>query len=190
MKWLFNVAVLGVGAMLAVQAAGQTTSKPPPKPAPSPLKPVSSAAGSKSDPAMNLYAGMRQGPIQHTARRPVFVPPPAVIELDEITPPADMPQVLNAEDRERYRRIFQAQSAGHWADADAEIARLGDKTLMGYVGAQRYLATGYTAKYEQLASWLQDYNDHPEAPAIYKLAIARRPKGAGDLTPSTFTSQQ
>lgn len=190
MKLVINMVALGVGAMLAVQALGQTT-KPPPKPAPSPLKPVSSTGPSKADPAMNPYAGVRLGPIQHNvARRPVFVPPPAVIELDEIAPPADMPQVLNAEDRERYRRIFQAQSGGHWADADAEIAKLGDKTLMGYVGAQRLLATTYTARYEQLAAWLQDYNDHPDAPAIYKLALARRTKGSGELTPATFTGQQ
>ncbi len=37
---------------------------------------------------------------------------------------------------------------------------------MGYVGAQRYLASGYPARYDQLAQWLQDYNDHPDAPAI------------------------
>ena len=32
----------------------------------------------------------------------------------------------------------------------------------------------YQAKYEELAAWLQEYNDHPDAPAIYKLALARR----------------
>ena len=49
---------------------------------------------------------------------------------------------------------------------------------MGYVGAQRLLSPGYQAKYDQLAAWLQDYNDHPDAPAIYRLALARRPTGS------------
>src|SRR6187549_1533188 len=120
------------------------------------------------------------------ARHPVFVPPPPVIELDEMSPP-DLPTVLSNEERDRYRRIFQAQAGGQWADADAEIAKLGDKVLMGYVGAQRLLSSTYQAQYEQLAGWLQEYNDHPDAPAIYKLALARRPKGgAGDLTPASF----
>jgi soluble lytic murein transglycosylase len=57
---------------------------------------------------------------------------------------------------------------------------------MGYVGAQRLLATNYQATYEQLAAWLQDYNDHPDAPAIYKLAVTRKPKGSGELTPASF----
>ncbi len=48
---------------------------------------------------------------------------------------------------------------------------------MGYVGAQRLLSPSYPARYEQLAAWLQDYNDHPDAPAIYRLALARRTPG-------------
>ena len=80
-------------------------------------------------------------PLAHhpVVRRPVFVPPPPVIELDEISPP-DLPKALSDEERDRYRRIFQAQASGQWAAADAEIAQLKDKTLMGYVGAQRLLS--------------------------------------------------
>ena len=57
---------------------------------------------------------------------------------------------------------------------------------MGYVGAQRLLSPNYPARYEQLAAWLQDYNDNPDAPAIYRLALARRPAGGAELTPATF----
>ncbi len=85
--------------------------------------------------------------------------------------------MIDAAQLDLYRHIFQDQAAGQWGQADAEIARLTDKTLMGYVGAQRLLAHNYTARYDQLAAWLQDYNDHPDAPAIYRLAVARRPKG-------------
>jgi soluble lytic murein transglycosylase-like protein len=119
-------------------------------------------------------------------RHPVFVPPPPVIELDEMAIVPDLPTVLSTEDRDRYRRILQAQAANQWAQADAEIAQVGDKTLMGYVGAQRLLATGYPARYDQLAAWLQEYNDHPDAPAIYKLALARRTSGGAELTAASF----
>jgi soluble lytic murein transglycosylase-like protein len=118
-------------------------------------------------------------------RRPVFVPPPPVIELDEMPAP-DLPKALSDQERDRYRRIFQAQSGGQWAAADAEIAQLKDNTLMGYVGAQRLLSPGYQASYDQLAAWLQDYNDHPDAPAIYRLAVARRTPGSAELTPASF----
>lgn len=175
MKRFLHVVVVGAITALATAALAQTA-KPPAKPAPA-AKPVAAVAATK--------------PIQAAAprRNAVFVPPPPVIELDEIAPPADLPTVLSNEDRDRYRRIFQDQAAGHWAQADAEIAKLGDKTLMGYVGAQRFLAKNYTAKFPELASWLQEYNDHPDAPAIYRLAIARRAPGQGDLTPSSFVGQ-
>jgi hypothetical protein len=70
--------------------------------------------------------------------------------------------------------------------ADAEIAKARDKTLMGYVGAQRLLSPGYTARYEQLAAWLQEYNDHPDAPAIYKLASVAPHTGRGRPYAASF----
>ncbi len=165
--------VLGTACMLAASALAQTATKPPPKPAPA-AKPA--VARPAAHPVVQ-------------ARRPVFVPPPPVIEIDEAAVVADLPTVLDADNRDRYRRIFQAQSSAQWGQADAEIAKLTDKTLMGYVGAQRLLAHGYPARYDQLAAWLQDYNDHPDAPAIYRLAVARRTPGAGELTPASFVSQ-
>jgi soluble lytic murein transglycosylase-like protein len=186
MKQFLNVVLVGAVTTLAVQAMAQTT-RPPAKPAPSPLNPVSAA----NRPASNSYAGFKPAPA-HAApvRHPVFVPPADVIELDEMAPPPDLPQVMNNQERERYRSIFHAQANGRWGDADAEIAKLSDKTLMGYVGAQRLLARNYTARYEQLAAWLQEYNDHPDAPAVYRLALARRPRGGGELTPASFVNQQ
>ena len=173
MKRFLCVVVVGAMTALATAALAQTA-KPPAKPAPA-AKPVAAVAATK--------------PIQAAAprRNAVFVPPPPVIELDEIAPPADLPRVLSNDDRDRYRRIFQDQAAGHWAQADAEIAKLGDKTLMGYVGAQRLLAKNYTAKFPELASWLQEYNDHPDAPAIYKLAMARRTPGSGAVSYTHLT---
>lgn len=175
MKHIVRVAALGVASAIAASAFAQTTSKPPSKPA-SAVKPVAAVA----TPAKAV--------VHRPVARAVFVPPPPVIELDEIAQVPGLPAVLSDADRDCYRRIFQAQAAGQWAVADAEFTHLTDKVLAGYAGAQRILGR-YPATYDQLAQWLQDYNDHPDAPAIYKLALARRPRGAGDVTPATFTSQ-
>lgn len=183
MKQFVPMVLAGALATIAASSLAQTATKPPHKPAPA-AKPVAAAPAAKS--ATHATAA-RPAAARPQVRHPVFVPPPPVIELDEMTPP-DLPTVLSNEERDRYRTIFQAQAGGQWAAADAEIAKLGDKVLMGYVGAQRLLSPGHQAQYEQLAAWLQEYNDHPDAPAIYKLALARRTKGAGDLTPASFVS--
>jgi soluble lytic murein transglycosylase-like protein len=184
MKPFVPMVLAGALATIAASSLAQTVAKPPHKPA-SAAKPVAASSTVRHHkPA--AHAPAHHAAARPPARRPVFVPPPPVIELDEMAPP-DLPAVLSTDDRDRYRRIFQAQAGGQWGAADAEIAQLKDKVLMGYVGAQRLLAPSHQASYEQLASWLQDYNDHPDAPAVYRLALSRRPKGASDdLTPSSF----
>jgi len=95
--------------------------------------------------------------------------------------------VLRAADAERYRRIFAVQAEGRWADADAEIARLGDRLLVGHVLAQRYLdPRHYRARYDELADWLANHADHPDAPAIRFLAAKRAPPGAETLPPVAY----
>src|SRR5882724_11117601 len=174
MKQIVHVVMVGALTTFAASSLAQTQTKPPPKPA-SAAKPVATAPVAKPAP-------------HPLVRHPVYVPAPPVIELDEMAVVPDLPAVLSTEDRDRYRRIFQAQASNQWAQADAEIGQLTDKTLMGYVGAQRLLASGYPARFDQLAAWLQDYNDHPDAPAIYRLAVARRAPGSGELTPASFVS--
>ena len=154
MKQFVPMVLAGALATIAASSLAQTATKPPQKPVAA-AKPVATAPGAKS--AVHATAA-RHAAARPLARHPVFVPPPPVIELDEMSPP-DLPTVLSNEERDRYRRIFQAQAGGQWADADAEIAKLGDKVLMGYVGAQRLLSQGYPARYDQLAAWLQEYNE-------------------------------
>jgi soluble lytic murein transglycosylase len=179
MKYVVSIVLLGAATMLAAGALAQTQTKPKPPAKPVAAKPAAAtAAASSANKAAPAIA----------PRRPVFVPPPPVIELDEIAVVADLPTVLDTEERDRYRRIFQAQGAGQFAQADADIAQVKDKTLMGYVSAQRLLNPGYQAKFPELAQWLQDYNDHPDAPAIYRLAVARRTPGSGEITPASFVS--
>src|SRR5215470_17847395 len=146
MKSLFPLAMVSAAALLAASALAQTATKPPAKPGSA----VKTAAASSQSTA----AKSKTQPQPHPTiipRRPVFVPPPPVIELDEIAVVPGLPMVLDAETVDRYRRIFQAQMSGQFAQADGEIAQLKDKTLMGYVGAQRLLGTGYSANYAELA---------------------------------------
>lgn len=101
------------------------------------------------------------------------LPPQPVLESETVLPP-----VLNASDLAAYRRVFELQQAGKWGPADQELKRIQDKRLLGHVLAQRYLSKGYTAHYDQLFQWLGRYGDHPDAGAIYKLALKRKPKHA------------
>lgn len=94
---------------------------------------------------------------------------------------ADLPAILGAADIDRYRAIGKLQDEGRWAAADAEIAGLHDRLLLGHVLAQRYLHRSYPARYEELQAWLARYADHPAAHAIYALAEKRRPAGARAL---------
>src|SRR5215470_9353914 len=109
------VRVVMVGALTAFAASAhisvlaQTQTKPPPKPVPA-AKP---AATSVAKPAARPLV-----------RHPVFVPAPPVIELDEMAVVPDLPTVLSTEERDRYRRIFQAQASNQWAQADADISHL------------------------------------------------------------------
>lgn len=196
MKHLVSVVLLGAATIMAAPAWAQTQTKPPrtaatTKPEAAKTAATPAAANNNRPAAKQTVANARAAARPHPTivpRRPaaVFVPAPPVIELDEMAVVADLPTVLEPEDRDRYRRIFQAQASGQFAQADAEIPQLKDKVLMGYVGAQRLLKDGYPARYPELAAWLQDYNDHPDAPTIYRLAVARRTPGSGDLTPASF----
>lgn len=87
--------------------------------------------------------------------------------------------ILGADDIDRYRAIFALQDEGRWKAANAEIDRVENPVLMGYVDFQRYMhPTDYRSKYGELARWMQRYADHPQARRIYALAKRRRPKSA------------
>lgn len=100
--------------------------------------------------------------------------PPASLTFG---PEAAIPQPLDAVDAARYRQIFRLQSKGDWLAADEVIGELTDLRLLGHVLAQRYLHPKYKSRYVELAAWLGKYNDHADAPAIYRLAMKRLPAG-------------
>jgi len=105
---------------------------------------------------------------------------------------SELPQVLNPGDAALYKEIFAAQAASNWAAADHAMAKLKDRRLVGHVLAQRYLnAKGWHATYDELAAWMKSYADHPEAPAIYQMALHRAPKKhATALRRPTFENLQ
>ena len=86
---------------------------------------------------------------------------------------------LSNHDAQLYKRIFKDQEMGHITKARALVPKLRNKSLMGYVLAQRYLhPRAYRSKYRELSAWLAKYADHPEAYRIYKLALRKRPPKA------------
>ncbi|MGB1026697.1 MAG: hypothetical protein ACPGYL_09085, partial [Rhodospirillaceae bacterium] len=86
--------------------------------------------------------------------------------------------VLSPEDAARYKQIFALQEDGKWQQADALIAQLSDRVLMGHVQFQRYMhPTDYRSKGSELAAWLKAYGDHPGAERIHKLAQRRTSGG-------------
>jgi soluble lytic murein transglycosylase-like protein len=89
-----------------------------------------------------------------------------------------IPEILSSEDAARYIRIFKLQDAGNVASADREIAKLGDKLLLGHVMALRYLDPASQASAAATKSWLAAYSDHPDATAIRNLTNRRSPKSA------------
>ncbi|MEX2615152.1 MAG: lytic transglycosylase domain-containing protein [Alphaproteobacteria bacterium] len=115
---------------------------------------------------------------------PVTAQNPAALETaslprggDGQNPEATAPRVIDLADTARYQEIFRLQEAGRWSAADRLIAQLSDNLLMGHVLYQRYMhPTAYRSRYAELKGWLDKYADHPGAPAIYALALRRKPQ--------------
>jgi hypothetical protein len=89
-----------------------------------------------------------------------------------------LPAILGSADAARYQVIAKLQDDAHWAAADAAIASLQDRILLGHVLAQRYLHRAYRSRYDELQEWMTHYADLPEARAIHDLALKRRPAGS------------
>ena len=85
--------------------------------------------------------------------------------------------VLSADDAQRYRVIFADEHNGNFADAQAQVAQLTDRSLVGYAQALHFLSPySGQASVEELVSWLEQYRDLPIADRIYRLAVTRSTK--------------
>jgi soluble lytic murein transglycosylase len=90
---------------------------------------------------------------------------------------ADLPTIMAPIEAQHYRRIFVLQNFGRFAEADQEILGLTDKLLLGAVEAQRLLHKRYRPGYRELAAWLDQHADEPDAKEIYALALNRHRAG-------------
>ena len=88
------------------------------------------------------------------------------------------PTALSPADRLSYTTAFDALRRGD-LDAARDAARNAqDRVLLGQVEFERLFHADYSATYEELTAWLEEYSDLPDAPRAYNLALRRRPDGA------------
>jgi soluble lytic murein transglycosylase len=88
------------------------------------------------------------------------------------------PQALSQADRLSYTTAFDALRRGDLEAARASARQAQDRVLLGQVEFERLFHADYSATYEELAAWLEEYSDLPCAPRAYNLALRRRPDGA------------
>ena len=84
--------------------------------------------------------------------------------------------VLSPGDVALYRQIFDAERAGRFEAAKALFDQVSDRSLEGYVLAERYLSPRARAPLADLTDWLRTYPELPIADRIYRLAVARASK--------------
>jgi soluble lytic murein transglycosylase-like protein len=90
----------------------------------------------------------------------------------EDTPSTSSKLIFSDRQARLNREIFNSQNQGRIAEADKKINQLNNKIILGHILAERYLhPTAYNASYAELASWMKQYADHPQAARIYKLAL-------------------
>jgi soluble lytic murein transglycosylase-like protein len=85
---------------------------------------------------------------------------------------------LSPADRLSYTTAFDALRRGDLEVARASARQANDRVLLGQVEFERLFHPDYSATYEELAAWLEEYSDLPCAPRAYNLALRRRPDGA------------
>ena len=88
------------------------------------------------------------------------------------------PTALSAADRLSYTTAFDALRRGDLDAARDSARQANDRVLLGQVEFERLFHADYTATYEELAAWLEEYADLPCADRAWSLAMRRRPDGA------------
>lgn len=91
------------------------------------------------------------------------------------------PGVLSSEDAQRYQQILTLQARREWAKAANILNEVRNPVLAGYVLAERYLSPAYPTRLEEIAAWLADYGDQPQAKDIYRLGISKNNGSAKGL---------
>ncbi len=93
---------------------------------------------------------------------------------------APVSTTLSASDVDLYKQAFTLIGQGEYDDAEAQLAQVSDKSLVGYAEFQKLFSGGYDASYDELIGWLNAYGDHPMAMRVWNLAKRKKPDGAAD----------
>jgi soluble lytic murein transglycosylase len=102
----------------------------------------------------------------------------AVAASAGVDEPRSPVSALSSADRLSYTTAFDALRRGDLDLARASARQAHDHVLLGQVEFERLFHRDYTATYEDLCAWLDEYADLPDAPRAYDLALRRRPDGA------------
>ncbi len=94
--------------------------------------------------------------------------------------PTPLNTALSPADAALYRTAFDLMDKSDFADADAQLAQVTDRSLMGYAQYHKLFSRGYESTYEELTTWLTTYGDHPMAMKVWGLAKRKKPEGAPD----------
>ena len=112
--------------------------------------------------------------------------------------PVALPQPLPPSEAVRIRRVFALQKAGNLVAAAREAGLLDTgltsggqplgRAMLGHILADRYLGRFSKPGPDLLQSWLAEFADLPDAPAIHLLLAARLPHGAKPPVPPVTVS--
>jgi len=85
------------------------------------------------------------------------------------------PRALSPWDAQLYAAAFDAVKKGDFTTAEAKLAQVTDKCLVGMVEFDKlFHPTAYHATYAELVAWLEKYSDLPMAPRVRALARKRK----------------
>jgi peptidoglycan lytic transglycosylase len=92
--------------------------------------------------------------------------------------------VLSGSDVTTYRAAFEAEFKGAATTANALIAKLSDRSLVGYL-KETYLMSPHSgrASFAALKDWLRNYGELAGADDVFRLASKRAPRRAGVPAP-------
>lgn len=94
--------------------------------------------------------------------------------------PSPLNDTLSSADAALYHTAFDLMDKADYAGADAQLAQVTDKRLMGYAQYHKLFSAGYQSTYEELTAWLTTYGDLPMAMKVWGLAKRKKPQGAPD----------
>ncbi|WP_443747324.1 transglycosylase SLT domain-containing protein [Asticcacaulis solisilvae] len=88
--------------------------------------------------------------------------------------------VLTQTDAQLYQAAFAQIDGSDYDGAEATLAQVNDRSLVGYAEYHKLFSGGYSATYEELTAWLSQYGDQPVAMKVWTLAKRKKPAGAPD----------